>query len=183
VRRVATLDQIPVEARPLIDSFVEQRLLITDRREAADGKDVDVVEVAHEALLRQPPFSEWLEEDREFLVGKQQLQNDLSDWQKAEDKNGALLTGLKLNRMRAWLEERPQALTEEREFGEASIAHADADVRRKARQRRIITFASVAAAVVLSCATVVAGWQWRQVAAAEEARANELINIAYQSRY
>jgi len=85
--------------------------------------------------------------------------------------------------MRAWLEERPQDLTEEREFGEASIAHADADVRRKARQRRIITFASVAAAVVLSCATVVAGWQWRQVAAAEEARANELINIAYQSRY
>ena len=80
VRRVATLDQIPAEARPLIDSFAEQRLLIKDRRKDADGKDVDVVEVAHEALLRQPPFSEWLEEDREFLIGKQQLQNDLRDW-------------------------------------------------------------------------------------------------------
>src|SRR5271169_4457669 len=107
MRRVATLEQIPAEARPLIDSFAEQRLLIKDRR-----KDVDVVEVAHEALLRQPPISEWLEEDREFLIGKQQLQNDLRDWQEAKpaEKGGALLTGLKLSRMRAWLEARPHDL-------------------------------------------------------------------------
>ena len=121
VRRVATLDQIPVEPRPLIDSFAEQRLLIKDRRKDADGKDVDVVEVAHEALLRQPPFSEWLEEDREFLIGKQQLQNDLRDWAEAKpaDKKAALLTGLKLSRMRAWLEARPQDLTpQERDFGQ-----------------------------------------------------------------
>jgi hypothetical protein len=134
VRRVATLDQIPAEARPLIDSFAEQRLLIEDRRKDADGKDVDVVEVAHEALLRQPPFSEWLEEDREFLVGKQQLQNDLRDWAEAKpaDKTGALLTGLKLSRMRAWVEARPQDLTpQERDFGQASMAQADAEERRK----------------------------------------------------
>src|SRR5215472_14273587 len=162
VRRVATLDQIPTEARPLIDSFAEQRLLIKDRRNDADGKDVDVVEVAHEALLRQPPFSEWLEEDREFLIGKQQLQNDLRDWAEANpaDKTGTLLTGLKLSRMRAWLAARPQDLTpQERDFGQASIAHADADERRKARQRRIITRGSIAAAVVLACFAVGAGWQ------------------------
>jgi WD40 repeat protein len=164
VRRVATLGQIPAEARPLIDSFAEQRLLIKDRRKDADGKDVDVVEVAHETLLRQPPFSEWLEEDREFLIGKQQLQNDLRDWAEAKpaDKNGALLAGLKLSRMRAWLEARPQDLTpQERDFGQASIAHADADERRKARQRRNITRGSIAAAVVLACFAVTAGWQWK----------------------
>jgi hypothetical protein len=73
------------------------------------------VEVAHEALLRQPPFSEWLEADREFLIGRQQLQNDLHDWQvaKAGDKKGALLTGLKLSRMRSRLADRPQDLTQE----------------------------------------------------------------------
>jgi len=164
VRRVATLDQIPAEARPLIDSFAEQRLLIKDRRKDADGKDVDVVEVAHETLLRQPPFSEWLEEDREFLIGKQQLQNDLRDWEEAKpaDKQGALLTGLKLSRMRAWLEVRPEDLTpQEREFGHASIEQTDAEERRKARQRRIITRASIAAAVVLACFAVAAGWQWK----------------------
>ncbi len=173
VRRVATRDQIPAEARPLIESFAGQRLLIKDRRKNPDGKDVDVVEVAHETLLRQPPFSEWLEEDREFLIGKQQLQNDLRDWQEAKpgDKPGALLTGLKLSRVRAWLETRPQDLTpEECDFGQASIAQAEADERRKARQRRIVTRASIAAAVVLSCFAVVAGVEWN-VANIAKARA------------
>ena len=162
VRRVATLEQIPAEPRPLIDSFAEQRLLIKDRRKDTDGRDVDVVEVAHETLLRQPPFSDWLEEDREFLIDKQQLQNDLRDWEAAKpaDKKGALLTGLKLSRMRAWLEVRPQDLTpQERDFGRASIEQADTEERRKARQRRIITRASIAAAVILACFAVVA---WAQ---------------------
>jgi hypothetical protein len=165
VRRVAKLDQIPVEPRPLIDNFAEQRLLIKDRRKDAEGKDVDVVEVAHEALLRQPPFSEWLEEDREFLIGKQQLQNDLRDWAEAKpaDKKGALLTGLKLSRMGAWMEARPQDLTpQERDFGRASIEQAEAEERRKARQRRIVTRASIAAAVFLACFAVAAGWEWRK---------------------
>jgi WD40 repeat protein len=170
VRRVATRDQIPAEARPLVDSFAEQRLLTKDRRKDADAKEVDVVEVAHETLLRQPPFSEWLEEDREFLIGKQQLQNDLRDWEEAKpaDKKGALLTGRKLARMRAWLETRPQDLTsQERSFGQASVEQADAEERRKASRRRIITGASIAAAVVLACTTVVAFYQSRIANAAK----------------
>ena len=64
--------------------------------------------------------------------------------------------------MRAWLAARPQDLTpQERDFGQASIAQADAEERRKARQRRIITRAWIAAAVVLACFAVAAGWQWK----------------------
>ena len=37
VRRVAPRDKIPAEARPLIDRFAEQRLLIRDRRQDARG--------------------------------------------------------------------------------------------------------------------------------------------------
>jgi len=191
VRRVATRDQIPAEARPVIDSFAEQRLLTKDRRKDADGKDVDVVEVAHEALLRQPPFSEWLEEDREFLIGKQQLQNDLRDWEEAQpaDKKGALLTGLKLIRMRAWLEARPQDLTpQEGDFGRASIEQAEAEERRKARQRRIITRASIAAALVLACVSVFALLQWQYAIAqkktAETAQNHSLVQaLAGQAQH
>jgi WD40 repeat protein len=68
VRRVAPRNKIPDEARPLIDRFAEQRLLIRDRRQ-----DAEVIEVAHEALLRQPPFSDWLAEDREFLLWRDRL--------------------------------------------------------------------------------------------------------------
>src|SRR5271170_6256813 len=49
VRRVAGREEIPAGARPLIDRFGDQRLLITDRRKGGEGKEVDVVEVAHEA--------------------------------------------------------------------------------------------------------------------------------------
>ena len=52
VRRIATRSEIPAEARPLIDRFAERRLLIKDRRKVA-GQDVEVIEVAHEALLRE----------------------------------------------------------------------------------------------------------------------------------
>ena len=43
-----------------------------------------MVEVAHEALLRKwPSLRAWLDEAREFLAGKQQLEVDLRDWERA----------------------------------------------------------------------------------------------------
>jgi hypothetical protein len=66
VRRVAAREEIPAEARGLIDRFADRRLLIRDRRQ-----DTEVIEVAHEAALRQPPLSDWLKEDREFLVWRE----------------------------------------------------------------------------------------------------------------
>jgi hypothetical protein len=98
VRRVATRDQIPAEARPLIDRFAEQRLLIKDRR-----NDAEVVEVAHEALLRQPPFSEWLEEDREFLVWRERLSQARAAFE--ADQRG-LLAGRELEIARRWVKTR-----------------------------------------------------------------------------
>jgi hypothetical protein len=68
LRRVAARENIPPEARPLIDRFAEQRLLIRAYRQ-----DTEVVEVAHEALLRQSPFSDWLAQDREFLLWRERL--------------------------------------------------------------------------------------------------------------
>jgi hypothetical protein len=50
LRRVAQLSEIPVEARPLIQHLVEQRLLATDVSEETREK---TIEPAHEALLRQ----------------------------------------------------------------------------------------------------------------------------------
>ena len=58
VRYMPLRDNIPAEARLLVDRFADRRLLTRDRQKDFQGKDVDVVEVAHEALLRQPPFSE-----------------------------------------------------------------------------------------------------------------------------
>ena len=129
-----------------------------------DG-DARVVEVAHEALLRKwPLLRSWLDAAREFLIGKQQLEQDLLDWDEAAgaDKADALLTGLKLNRGREWLTEHPAQLTaRERAFIQASIEHDEAEKRRREKTRRNITRASIAAALVLAVVAGLAVWNYR----------------------
>jgi conflict system STAND superfamily ATPase/TIR domain-containing protein len=159
VRRPARLDDLPAKSHPLLERLAKARLLIVRQ-----GGDARMVEVAHEALLRKwPLLRSWLDTAREFLIGKQQLEQDLRDWEQAPeaDKSGALLTGLKLNRARAWLAERPHQLTaQERGFIQASIQSAEAEELRKARLRRNITRGSIAAALILACTAAFAGAEW-----------------------
>jgi hypothetical protein len=131
VRRPARWDDLPSNSHPLLERLAKARLLIVSQQ----GDD-RMVEVAHEALLRKwPRLRAWLDEAREFLAGKQQLEVDLRDWERATkaDKPDALLAGLKLHRAQGWLLARPQQLSEkERAYIQASIDQAE-------RRRRIIT--------------------------------------------
>jgi formylglycine-generating enzyme required for sulfatase activity len=66
-RRVASRRDIPADAQSLADRLVAQRLLTSDRR-LVDGRDVETLEVAHEAILRQwPPLAQWIAEESESL--------------------------------------------------------------------------------------------------------------------
>lgn len=172
VRRPARLDDLPAKSHPLLERLAKARLLIVRQ-----GSDARMVEVAHEALLRKwPLLRKWLDEAREFLIGKQQLEQDLRDWESAAeaDKDGALLTGLKLNRARGWLATRPQQLTaQERAFIQAGIESAEAEQRRKAELRRNIARGSIAAALVLACLAAFGGFQWWNALKAKEATLNE----------
>ncbi len=161
VRRPAAMDALPARARPLIDQLSKARLLIV----RGEGNSA-IVEVAHEALLRKwPLLRSWLDKEREFLIGKDQIEQDLRDWEKAatQQKTQALLSGLKLTRAEAWLLEHPQALTEaESKFIKASIAFRDAAAARRALFRRVLLVGSVAA-------TIVFGWLYRN-AKSEQSR-------------
>ena len=172
VRRPARWDDLPARSHALLERLAKARLLIV--RQEGDDR---MVEVAHEALLRKwPRLRSWLDDAREFLSGKQQLERDLHDWEVAPEaeKAGALLTGLKLNRARGWLTERPHQLTaRERALIQASIDHAEAAERRKVRVRRITTGASFAAALVLACVAGFALWQRNDaIKAKDEAQRN-----------
>jgi WD40 repeat protein len=135
VRRPAPWDDLPPAASPLLEQLVNARLLISRQEEGHR-----VLEVAHEALLRKwPQLRGWLDDDREFLIGSQQLEHDLQDWKKAaqEERPAALLSGLKLQRAKAWLSERPQQLSDElRSFVQASGDQAEARNRKERRNRR-----------------------------------------------
>jgi len=159
VRRVAIRTELPARSLALVDLFVEARLLLRDRR-SSEAFDADIIEVAHEALLREwPALRGWLEADREFLIGKDQLAEDITNWRDASSgqKDEALLSGLNLTRARQWLMERQSQdfNREEREFIVASIARAEATSRRR---RRVI----LGAACLLLLITGAAVWGWIQ---------------------
>ena len=174
VRRVAIEADLPARSRAVINLFVEARLLLRDRRPVRDG-DADIIEVAHEALLREwPALREWLEADREFLIGKEKVAESAAVWRDAtlKQKKDALLSGLNLARARQWLHDRDtQDLTgEEHAFIVASIAHDEAVTRRK-RQ------AAVAAFAILLAFAGVAASQWIKAERANNVAADRL-NLA-----
>jgi hypothetical protein len=90
VRRIATRTEIPPKARPLVDRLAEARLLIKDRRKVGD-EDVDIVEVAHEALLREwKDLNAALIEEGEFLVAKGQLEQDAAEYKKTPQRSSGV---------------------------------------------------------------------------------------------
>lgn len=174
VRRPAAWDALPRPAWPLLEQLVNARLLITRQQE-----DQRLVEVAHEALLRKWPLLRgWLDEDREFLIGSQQLELDLQDWQRAPEaqRNAALLSGLKLQRAKAWLAERPRQLSPElRAFVQASAARADALQRRSRRQRRLLIGGLSSLCSVALVSGGIAWWREGQARAADYSSRAELL--------
>ena len=87
-RRVARLSEIPIEARPLIQQLVEQRLLATD---VARDTGESTIEPAHEALLRQWSLLQgWLAEDAGLLAVLEGVKRASRDWV-ANAKNAAWL--------------------------------------------------------------------------------------------
>jgi WD40 repeat protein/DNA-binding winged helix-turn-helix (wHTH) protein len=76
LRRGAPAEKIPLASRAYVDRFVAARLLVADRR---DG--VDIIEVAHESLLRQwPSLAAWLTEDAEALAQIEEVERAASEW-------------------------------------------------------------------------------------------------------
>jgi len=159
-RRPARWLELPPAAWPLLEDLVRARLL-TSRPDPQDGQRV--VEVAHEALLRKWPLLRgWLDEAREFLIGRQQLEQDRRDWTAAGCPAVGLLSGLKLNRARIWLAARPQQLGEElRRYVEASLEAALVEERRRRRRRRMVLSGLSGLSLVAMTGGGLAWWQMR----------------------
>lgn len=158
MRRVARLDEIPQGSRAIVERLVRERLLVTDRRGEAD-----VIEVAHESLLRQwPILASWLEADLENLKLLESVERSAGEWA----ANG---------RLSAWLDHRGQRLaTAEQLMGRedfrrrvgsggedylaACHAREDAERRRRSFFNNLIRGSAVVIAIVAAVAT----WQWRE---------------------
>ncbi len=160
VRRPASWTQLPEQAQGLLNALVAARLLVV----RSDGESRQV-EVAHEALLSKwPRLRDWLDREREFLIGKGLLQRVVADWQKApeEQKQEALLSGLQLSRAWQWLGAHSYALSPtEQDFIRQSQRHAEAVAARRARLRRLLMTLTGVSSVVFGLLSAIAVWEWR----------------------
>jgi TIR domain len=129
MRRVARLDEIPENSRAIVERLVDARLLVADRRAG-----VDLIEVAHESLLRQwPALTAWLNADAADLKLIEGAERAAGEW----DRN---------SRLEAWLDHRGDRLaTAERLFmredlhrrlGENGAAYLAACREREAAERQ-----------------------------------------------
>jgi hypothetical protein len=92
-RRVARWQEIPTEAHPLLERLMAARLLIRDKRLIeGDAEESIIVEIAHEALLRQwPSLIVWLDEEAEQLKTTETVKRAAGEWNK-HSRGGDWLT-------------------------------------------------------------------------------------------
>ena len=92
-RNIANWDDLPPETHPVVERLVNARLLVSDRRKLNKGIEaVTVVEVAHEALLRQwTLLTRWLDEEEIDLRILQAVQRAASDWDKQQRSDDWLI--------------------------------------------------------------------------------------------
>jgi WD40 repeat protein len=93
MRRVARIEETPEGSRAIVQRLVEARLILADRRAGAD-----IVEVAHESLLRQwPTLVAWLQADADDLKLVEGVERAAGEW----TRNG---------RHETWLDHRGERL-------------------------------------------------------------------------
>ncbi len=140
-RRRATFSELitrstdPQTIDAVLSILTEARLVITDTLEPGDVK---VVEVAHEALIREwPTLRGWLDENRAGLVLHRELADDTNRWLRLQRDPGALLRGVQLQKAREWAAQNPTLLSlSEQEFLDASQRVADQEAERERQLKR-----------------------------------------------
>jgi formylglycine-generating enzyme required for sulfatase activity len=78
-RRVERLDKFSGPALGMVERLIEARLLVADRREGTN-----VVEIAHESILRQwQDLKEWLKDDGDNLKAVEGVEWAAGEWQRS----------------------------------------------------------------------------------------------------
>jgi WD40 repeat protein/energy-coupling factor transporter ATP-binding protein EcfA2 len=160
----------------IVDAFVDARLLSSRREPEPDGDSV--VEVAHEALLRQwIPLSDAIEASRSSLRMRSEVERLTLDWIAGQRDDSYLLRGRRLAVLSSWADLTTDLGPQEREFLAASRALAVRDqvrLRRSVRRLRLTVAGLVGFLVLALVATVIA------VQANQRSQAQSRIALARQ---
>src|SRR4029079_17817397 len=117
---------------------------------------LDLVEVSHEALIREwPLLRRGLDEDREGLQLHRRLTDDASEWNRYDRDPGLLYRGARLSAASEWADDREQLLSsDDREFLDAARAARESELEQSRRRQRRLLGVAITLAVLLALALV-----------------------------
>ena len=146
----------------VIKILADARLVTTD---TVQPGGIKVVEVAHEALIREwPTLREWLDDDREGLRLQHQLTEATNDWLNLDQDPGLLFRGARLQQIGVWADEHPDRISlQESDFLEASrkIAAEEAEQARRLKRASNVQRITIAVAVLLIIAVALFAYSRR----------------------
>jgi WD40 repeat protein len=159
VRQPRRWDELPAAVFPLLERFVQARLLVARSEDGAR-----VVEVAHEALFRAwDRLVVWLSADREFLLWRERLHSACAEWRRNGEDTTLLLRGPLLAEAQKWEKDRGDEVDGvSHGFIAASVAARAQHQATREQQRRRMTLAAVGAAGFIAVMAGLAAWQWQQ---------------------
>jgi energy-coupling factor transporter ATP-binding protein EcfA2 len=133
-RRRAFFIELPLEGKDLVVKLTDERLLVTNQ--SGSGLE-QTVEVAHEALISNwGTLRAWVNEDREFLLWRDRLGTLLTEWERVQESDEALLRGPLLIEAQKWFDKRSEDLSDqERKFISACREERER-VAREEKERR-----------------------------------------------
>ena len=146
------------------DTGESSKLVVDDLANAGvlakvqDGsKGEEAIELADDSLLQNwDRLKEWIREDRDFLLWRQQLQSAAAEWERSHYDQWALLRGVRLEEAKRWQAEHQRSLNEsEQKYIQASTQRVDRLGRR--RRYQIATAVLVIAVLILLGLTL----RWR----------------------
>ena len=151
-RRPAQWSDLPARVQPLLEQFVQARLLVSQQDVGSRR-----LEVAHEALFNAwGRLATWLNHDRAFLFWRKRLDQALESWVANSKSREWLLTGAFLRESEGQLKEHGEPLSHE----EKALISASIATDRRWRNIRTAIVAGVVAVIVLSGAYAL--WQARR---------------------
>jgi formylglycine-generating enzyme required for sulfatase activity len=129
MRRVARRDEFSGDSLAMVERLTQARLLVADRREG-----VDVVEIAHESLLRQwHNLTDWLAKDADNLRLIEGVEQSAAEWTRNRDRRKERLEhrSTRLRAAEKLVNQRPDYSRRLGEEGLAYLRACRADDRRR----------------------------------------------------
>ncbi|PWI13857.1 hypothetical protein DI272_06630 [Streptomyces sp. Act143] len=164
VRIPARLDGLDPQLRHAAHALSQTRLVILNQ--TAEGEDI--VDLAHESLIRQWPRAHaWLEESREFRAWQEQVRAATAVWQQNARDPGALMRGAVLERALEWRTRRSA------DIGKEELAYIEQSDWRRRRGVRVLRVTTACIALLALAAGLLAVFAFQK--AAQQRAANDRI--------